>query len=110
MKRQLSALAIVLCFAVSLLSVTALAADEGVSCDLPNCSHVAAVGTLHYDTLVDAAAAAKAGDTIYLLDDATVTAEISIRAGVTLDGQEHTITAPLPRLIQYLTTSAQQRP
>ena len=91
MKRQLSALAIVLCFAVSLLSVTALAVSTD-NCT-GTCAHEAAIGTTHYDTLEEAVTAAQTGDTIYLLNNVTLEAQVNLPAGVTLDGQGRTIIA-----------------
>ena len=58
---------------LSLLPATALA-EEGTECTNPDCSHVAAIGNTHYDTLADAVDAVvssndKAG-TVTLLKDA----------------------------------------
>ena len=53
----------------------------------------AAIGTKTYGSLENAIAAAKSGDTIILLKDADVTAQINLPAGVTLNGGNHVIKA-----------------
>ena len=53
---------------------------------------VAAIGDVKYETLADAANAAKSGDTIKLLADLDNTGNVSLPAGVTLDGDGKNIT------------------
>lgn len=54
-------------------------------------NYVAQIGTTKYATLAAAAAAAQTGETITLLADISDTGNISLKAGVTLDGDGKTI-------------------
>ena len=54
---------------------------------------VASVNGVTYDSLNDALAVAKAGNTVYLLNDVEIDAALAIPAGVTLDGNDFTIEA-----------------
>lgn len=54
-------------------------------------NYVAQIGTTKYSTLAAAAAAAQTGETITLLADISDTGNISLKAGVTLDGDGKTI-------------------
>lgn len=54
-------------------------------------NYVAQIGTTKYETLAAAAAAAQTGETITLLADISDTGNISLKAGVTLDGDGKTI-------------------
>lgn len=61
--------------------------------DAPDAT-VAAIGDTSYTTLDKALAAAKAGDTITLLDDIELSQELMISTnGLTIDGNNHTISA-----------------
>lgn len=53
----------------------------------------AEVNGVYYENLTDAIAAAKDGDTVALLEDVTLTETLGITKGITLDGNENTITA-----------------
>lgn len=55
-------------------------------------SYVAQIGDVKYETLAEAVAAAKSGDTIKLLVDLENTGNVSLPAGVTLDGDGKDIT------------------
>ena len=76
MKRKFFAAFLSLCMVMSLVPMTALAAEDvgtqeqetGTSCDGTNCNHVAAVGDLHYNTL-QGAVDAGTEQTIILLQD-----------------------------------------
>lgn len=57
------------------------------------CSHEAAIGTTHYDTLEEAAAAAADGQTITLQTNVELEAQVKLTDGVTLDGQGRKISA-----------------
>lgn len=54
--------------------------------------YVAQIGTTKYESLAEAVAAATAGQTVTLLKDLADTGEISLKAGVTLDGDGHKVT------------------
>ena len=54
-------------------------------------TYVAQIGDVKYETLAAAVAAAQSGDTIKLLVDLTDTGASSLKAGVTLDGDNHTV-------------------
>ena len=54
---------------------------------------VASVNGVTYDSLTEALAVAKAGNTVYLLNDVEIDAALAIPAGVTLDGNDFTIEA-----------------
>ena len=54
---------------------------------------VASVNGVTYDSLNDALAVAKAGNTVYLLNNVEISAELNIPDGVTLDGNTFAISA-----------------
>ena len=54
---------------------------------------VAKIGTTEYDTLAAAVAAAQTGQTIEMLGDTTVGAEVAISKAITIDLKGHTITS-----------------
>jgi hypothetical protein len=95
MKKRILALLMVLCMVMSLLSVTAWAAD-GISCDKgESCTdHVAEAGGLHYATLADAVAGAESGATITMLNGTELSSSVRIPQGktLTLDLNGKTIT------------------
>ncbi|MBQ9921760.1 MAG: hypothetical protein IJO52_06215, partial [Clostridia bacterium] len=53
---------------------------------------VAKIGDVEYATLADAAANAKAGDTIILINDAVLTTDVTLPAGIILNGNGKSIT------------------
>ena len=55
---------------------------------------VASVNGVTYDSLTEALAVAKAGNTVYLLNNVEISAELNIPDGVTLDGNTFAISAP----------------
>lgn len=57
------------------------------------CSHEAAIGTTHYDTLEEAVAAAADGQTITLQTNVELEAQVDLPDGVTLDGRGRKISA-----------------
>lgn len=76
---------------ISLFPATALAAS-GTECTELSCSHVAAIGNTHYDTLADALNAAIDGDTVKVLKDSSIDEGIEISVGkVILDLNGKTI-------------------
>lgn len=78
---------------ICMLIVTVSAAStENCSGD---CSHQAAIGTTHYDTLAEAITAAEAGSTVTLLSDVTVTSPLTVAKAVILDLGGKTLTAKL---------------
>ena len=78
---------------LTLLPVTALAVATENCENGPTCTqHEAAIGTTHYDTLVEAVTAAQSGDTIILLADCSAE-DIVINKGITLDLNGKTVTA-----------------
>lgn len=59
------------------------------------CTHQAAIGTTHYDTLLGSITAAENGSTVTLLSDVTVTSPLTIAKALTLDLGGKTLTANL---------------
>lgn len=59
----------------------------------PLCSHEAAIGTTHYDTLEEAVATASDGQTITLQTNVELEAQVDLPDGVTLDGRGRKISA-----------------
>lgn len=64
-----------------------------VTLDETEAGKVAMIGNTTYPTLKEAAAAATAGQTIVLLDDVTLTEQVVLAAGVTLDGNNKPVDA-----------------
>ena len=92
MKRKLLSVLLTFCLAFSLLPTAALA-DEAIECaGGETCSHQAAIGSTHYDTLKAAVDAAATGQTVTLLKDAELTETLDINKAITLDGANHKIT------------------
>lgn len=75
------------------LMITVWAAPSG-SCS-GGCSHQAAIGTVHYDTIPAAIAAAKPGDTVTLLTDVTISSPLRIGKDLVLDLGGKTLAADL---------------
>ena len=87
MKKKILSAVMVLAMLLSLLPVTALA--EGTECNSTNCSHVAAIGNTHYDSMADAIADVPTdgtATTIKLLQNCTASSfEIPSDTNITLD-------------------------
>ena len=100
MKRKFFAAFLSLCMVMSLVPMTALAAEDvgtqepetGTSCEGTNCNHVAAVGDLHYDTL-QGAVDAETKQTIILLQDVILTDGVEVDKHTTIDLNGHSISA-----------------
>ena len=92
MKRKLLSILLTLCLAFSLLPTAALAEETTGCVGGKDCSHQAAIGDKHYDTLVKAVSAAKDDETITLLGDAELAKTLNINKAITLDGANHKIT------------------
>ena len=67
MKKKMLSMLMALAMILSLLPVTALAADGTTCAGGEDCTHVAAIGDTHYDTLAEAVEAAQDGQTVDLL-------------------------------------------
>ena len=84
-RTRIGSMLVCLAMLLSLLPVTALAA-EGTECTESDCAHVAAIGNTHYGTLADAFNAAIDGDTVKVLKDSNIDEGIEISEGnVVLD-------------------------
>lgn len=92
MKKKILSLALTLCMALSLLPTAALATAVTDCTGGDDCSHEAAIGTTHYDTLAEAVNAADDSATITLLKNVTLSTQLNIDKAITLDGNEKTIT------------------
>ena len=79
-----------MCLLLCLLPVCAYAAPVE-NCP-GGCTHQAAVGTTHYDTLNEAVSAAAEGSTVTLLSDATVSGMLAVDKSLTLDLGGKTLT------------------
>ena len=77
--------------ALCLAPVMASAVDGTEGDPAPQADAVAKIGDVEYESLDAAIEAAKAGDTIYLLADATVSK--TLNKTMTIDGQNHTLTS-----------------
>lgn len=99
MKKRIISALLAVCLLVSLGTVGVFAADGVNPCEEDPCTHEAAIGDTHYDTLEDAIAAAADGAEIKLLNnvDASVdgkgdnTGVIEIGKNLTIDGAGHSI-------------------
>lgn len=78
---------------ISLLTV-AVSAASFENCP-GGCSHLAAIGTTHYDTLEEAAAAVTAGGTVTLLKDTVLSAPLTFDKSMGLDLGGKTLTGNL---------------
>ena len=100
MKRKFFAAFLSLCMVMSLVPMTALAAEDvgtqeqetDTSCDGTNCNHVAAVGDLHYNTL-QGAVDAGTEQAIILLQDVILTDGVEVDKHTTIDLNGHSIRA-----------------
>lgn len=84
MKKWLLAVFLALCMICTLLPAIALAENTDSCPGGSDCTHQAAIGTTHYDTLTEAISAAGSGTTVTLLNDVTLSDNISLPDGVTL--------------------------
>ena len=89
MKRKFFAAFLSLCMAMSLVPMTALAAETTDYLGGDNCTHAAAIGSTHYDTLQEAVSV---GGEITLLKDVTENITIDNNKTVTLNLNGHKIT------------------
>ena len=92
--KKLLSLLLALCMVVSLLPATALAASATECPGGESCTHEAAIGTTHYDTLKEAMGSVQTGQTITLLKDVTLQKGVKTEkkaSGVTLDLNGHSI-------------------
>ena len=95
-------LALVLAAAVVISALPSTAAASQDDCDSGNCTHEAAIGTTHYDTLQAAVDAAGSGETVTMLRDVSyengdgngngANLQISQDDDITLDMAGHSIT------------------
>ena len=100
MKKRMLSILMALAMMLSLLPVSALAVGTTECAGGETCTHQAAIGNTHYDTLTEALSAAADGQIVTLLRDIdnSVTADgystgvnYSLKAGTTLDGGGHTL-------------------
>ena len=77
-------LALCCCLALSAGLVTAAAAASAENCP-GSCSHEAAIGTTHYDTLSEALSAATGGATVTVLKDISNSPLLNVDNAITLD-------------------------
>ena len=96
MKRKLLSVLLTLCLAFSLLPTAALAATVENCPGDEFCTHQAAIGSTHYDTLQEAINAAQKGETVQMLADVNLGDEkLSIdnqKANVIFDLSGHVLT------------------
>lgn len=86
-------LALVLAFVMLGSLCAGISAASVENCSDAACAHVAAIGTTHYDTLVEAVAAVQAGETVQLLKEASGCGIIvPSNSSFTLDFGGHTYT------------------
>ena len=93
MKRKFFAAFLSLCMVMSLVPMTALAAETTDCPDGDNCTHAAAIGSTHYDTLSAAISAVqeKTKTNILLLDNVTEVVTIPVNRNITLDLAGYTL-------------------
>lgn len=89
------------CALVCLLTATVWA-----SAPCTNCSHQAAIGTTHFNTLEEALASAAENDTVCLLQDLTVQNTIPVDKAITLDLNGKTVTGDAALAAPVLTLTA----
>ena len=97
---RLGSILLVLAMLLALLPVSVLAGSTDTCLGGEDCSHQAAIGSTHYDTLTEALAAAEADETVTLLTDIDNSLDnpnykgglsYILNAGTTLDGAGHTL-------------------
>lgn len=95
MTKKMISLFLALLLAALQLPVGVLAASVE-NCTGPDCAHAAAIGTTHYDTLIEALAAPPSGNAVVLLKDQEITTETPLPLkDVTLDLGGKVLTASL---------------
>ena len=96
MKRKLLATLLALCLIVGMIPVAA-SADSTTDCPGGDtCTHAAAIGDTHYDTLQEAITAASPGQTIKLCNDIDSSQPIEVSKTLTLDLAGHKISNTSP--------------
>ena len=96
MKRKLLATLLALCLIVGMIPVAA-SADSTTDClGGDTCTHAAAIGNTHYDTLQEAITAASPGQTIKLCNDINPSQPIEVSKTLTLDLAGHKISNTSP--------------
>lgn len=93
MKRKILVTLLAFCLIASLCVVGAAAAPVEGCPGGSDCTHEAAIGDVHYDTLADALSAAVEGNTVMLLRDAESDATVKIQEDITLDLGDNTFTS-----------------
>ena len=98
MKRKLITILLVLAMVLTMLPMTALAATSEECAGGASCTHEAAIGATHYDTLKEAINAVGDNQTIVLLHDVAHAEGMSINTGktFTVDFNEKTYTVSKP--------------
>lgn len=84
MKAKFLSVLLALTMVLSLLP-TAVLASAGEGCTDENCTHVAAIGDMHYDSLQDAINAAQNGATVKLLNNIDLGLTVSVGKKIILD-------------------------
>lgn len=90
-RARLGCAALTLTLLLNLFPATAQAINSEYCPDGEPCTHEAAIGTTHYDTLEEAVSAAKAYQTITMRNHVELSAQIKIPDHVTLNGRGRTI-------------------
>ena len=92
MKKVLATI-LALVMALGVTTAAAWADGTGETCNGENCTHAAAIGNTHYNTLADAITAAADGDTIKLLANVEASNYTEIRKALTIDFNGCTMTS-----------------
>lgn len=90
-RARLGCAALTLTLLLNLFPDTAQAINSEYCPDGEPCTHEAAIGTTHYDTLEEAVSAAKAYQTITMRNHVELSAQVTIPDHVTLNGRGRTI-------------------
>ena len=96
MKRKLLATLLALCLIVGMIPVAASANSTTDCLGGDTCTHAAAIGNTHYDTLQEAITAASPGQTIKLCNDINPSQPIEVSKTLTLDLAGHKISNTSP--------------
>ncbi len=96
--------ALVVCILMICLQVATVFAAPMDNCP-GNCTHAAAIGTTHYDTLAEAIDAAVDHSTVILLTDVTVSEPLTIAAAITLDLGQKTLSCTAETVDSFLTVT-----
>ena len=84
MKKNLLLFLLVMSLVFCPLTATGLAAGVADCAGGDSCSHMAAIGNTHYDTLQDAVDAASAGETVTLLSNMELSGTVTVNEGAEL--------------------------